>query len=55
MYVNLTQGSIWHVASSRYTLTIIINYYSVIIALISIIIPSHLLATSEEALEPTGL
>lgn len=50
MYVNIAQGSTWHVASSGYTLAVI-NYYSIMIALIIIITLSLLLATSEETFE----
>lgn len=47
MFVNIVQGSTWQVASSEYTLAVI-NYYSVMIALIIIITLSLLWATSEE-------
>ena len=48
MYVNIARGSFWHGVSSLYTLAMIINYSSVIIAFLIIIILSCLLATWEE-------
>ena len=50
MYVNIAQGSFWHVASSPYPTTHIISYSSIIIALLSILTLSCLLATSKETI-----